>query len=306
MHIRIATRGSKLALWQADHIAALLEKEGITSEIITMDTTGDKILDVTIAKIGSKGVFTEELEAALKNGAADIAVHSAKDMPSRLPDGFDLIAFTRREQENDVLVSEKDELKMDGDLVIGTSSTRRSALIKHYYPKCRIIPVRGNLQTRIRKMNEGLCDALMLAYAGVHRMEYDHLIKKHMPLEEFTPPVGQGSVTVEAHEILSDGIRDAIRAAVNDPKTEYCLTAERSYLAKLEGGCSIPAFGYARLVENELHMDAGIVSLDGKILIRRSGKAPIEGASKLGIDLATDVLAAGGDKILKDIKNNSL
>ncbi|MCA6078022.1 hydroxymethylbilane synthase [Fulvivirga sedimenti] len=306
MHIRIATRGSKLALWQAHHIAALLKDAGISTEIVTMETTGDKILDVTIAKIGSKGVFTEELEAALKNGKAEIAVHSAKDMPSELPAGFELIAFTRREKENDVLISEKDGVSMNSEITVGTSSTRRTALIKHYYPHCRIIPVRGNLQTRIRKMQEGLCDALLLAYAGIHRMEYDHLIKAHLAMDQFTPPVGQGSVTVEIHEGLPVEIKNAVRAAVNDTQTEYCLRAERAFLKKLEGGCSIPSFGYARWINEEIHMDAGLVSLDGKQLIRTSGKAAGAEAHQLGFRLATEVLEAGGDKILKDIKTNQL
>lgn len=149
--IKIGTRGSKLALWQAHFIQDLLLSANIASEIITIETTGDKILDVSISKIGSKGVFTEEIEAQLKEGTIDIAVHSAKDMPSSLPDGFELIAFTERELVNDVLVSERKHVTLDNNIIIGTSSTRRVAMLQHYYPHIKTVPVRGNLQTRIKK-----------------------------------------------------------------------------------------------------------------------------------------------------------
>ena len=305
MHIRIATRSSKLALWQAHYVADRLKEAGHTSEIVTFETKGDKVLDVSIAKIGSKGVFTEELEYALANNHADIAVHSAKDMPSRLPEGFSLIAFTEREEVCDVLVSSKSEISPDNPLVIGTSSTRRTALLKHYYPQAKTVNVRGNLQTRIRKMEEGVCDALMLAYAGVHRMGYDSLIQKRMPLDEFIPPVGQGSVTVEIHENLDTDKREAIRSAVNHEPTSICLECERSFLKTLEGGCSIPAFGYAQLIDDKVHLTAGIVSLDGKSLIQRTATTNIDTAKELGHQMAEEILSSGGDQILKEIKTNN-
>jgi hydroxymethylbilane synthase len=302
MHIRIATRNSKLALWQADYVAEKLRSDGHTTETVTFETKGDKVLNVSIAKIGSKGVFTEELEHALETGKADIAVHSAKDMPSELPDGMELIAFTPREKVNDVMISANEQISIQDDIIIGTSSTRRTALIKHYFPGLRTVSIRGNLQTRIRKMREGACDALMLAYAGVYRMGYQNMIIKYMDLEQFIPPVGQGSVTVEAHNSLDRKIMDAVKKAVNDYEAWVCLMAERAYLKTLQGGCSIPAFGYARLQQNMIHMTAGIVSLDGKELIRKTASEKPENASSLGDQLAREVLASGGTEILKEIK----
>ena len=183
--IKIGTRGSKLALWQAYHVRALLEKAGIEAEIVIIDTKGDQILDVSIAKIGSKGVFTQELEDQLLDGRIDIAVHSAKDMQSNLPEGFEIIAFTEREKENDVILSHKGTIEFADTtkpLLLGTSSTRRVATLRHFYPHVKTVEVRGNLQTRIRKMEEGLCDALLLAYAGVHRMGYDEMIVQELSL----------------------------------------------------------------------------------------------------------------------------
>src|SRR5690554_4482100 len=172
--IRIGTRGSKLALYQANHVAGLLKLKGLDTEIVPIETLGDKILDVSISKIGSKGVFTEEIEEQLRAGHIDIGVHSAKDMPSELPDGFELVAFTERELVNDVLVSLDKNITLDTNpLVVGTSSNRRLATLKRFYPHVKTVAMRGNLQTRVAKMEAGQCQALLLAYAGVHRMGYD-------------------------------------------------------------------------------------------------------------------------------------
>lgn len=301
--IKIGTRGSKLALWQAYHIQDLLSNAGLDSEIITIETIGDKILDVSIAKIGSKGVFTEEIEEQLKNGNIDIAVHSAKDMQSVLPEGFELIAFTEREIVNDVLVSEQDDIKLDKkDIVIGTSSTRRVALLKHFYPHIKTVPVRGNLQTRIKKMKEGACDALLLAYAGMHRMGYSNLIKQHLSLEEFIPAVGQGSVAVECNIDLDEAKKLAIKNAINHSATSTRLECERAFLRKLEGGCSIPVFGLANLHGDQITIEGGIVSLDGLEIIKKKISGSISDAESIGSRLANEVLNAGGERILKEIK----
>src|SRR5687768_6275797 len=171
--IRIGTRGSKLALWQANHVAELIKPSGFRTEIIPIETKGDKILNVSIAKIGSKGVFTEEIEEKLLEGNIDIAVHSAKDLSSYIPDELELLAFTERETVNDVVISTDKKFKLENEgITIGTSSTRRVAFVKHFYPKANTVSIRGNLQTRIAKLQGGDCDALILAYAGVHRMGY--------------------------------------------------------------------------------------------------------------------------------------
>lgn len=304
MRIKIGTRGSKLALWQAEHVAEKLSAAGLATEIVTIETKGDKILDVSIAKIGGKGVFTEEIEAQLALGQIDIAVHSAKDMQSDLPKGFELIAFMERELANDVIISDDPTVSLDKkDLVLGTSSTRRVATLKAKYPHVRTVSVRGNLQTRIRKMREGACDALHLAYAGVHRMGYGDLIVQILPFEEFTPAVGQGSVAIEVHDSLSNEKKEKLRKILNHQQTELCLKAERSFLKTMDGGCSIPVFCMATLEKNTLSLSGGIISLDGQKEVRREKTGSVQNPLKLGFELASEVLISGGKEILDNIKN---
>ncbi|MGB0524548.1 MAG: hydroxymethylbilane synthase, partial [Flammeovirgaceae bacterium] len=286
--------------------AHTLRQHGMEASLETMETIGDKILDRTLSKIGSKGVFTEELEAKLLNGQIDIAVHSAKDLPSSLPEGLEIIAFTEREDPADVVVSYNRYLRLDDDsqkLVLGTSSTRRVALIKHYFPKIRLVDMRGNLQTRMKKMQDGSCDGLILAYAGVHRMEYDSQIIQKLPLDQFTPAVGQGSLAIEAATSLDQETRDLVRKALNHAETEYRLLAERAYLRALDGGCSIPSYAIAFLEGEQLRIHGGIISLNGRTLIREEMTAPKEEATALGADFGKLILGKGGDKILEEIRN---
>lgn len=304
--IKIGTRGSKLALWQAYYVEELLQKNGLETEIVIIDTKGDQVLDVSISKIGSKGVFTQELEDQLSDGRIDIAVHSAKDMQSNLPEGFEIIAFTERETENDVIASSKKDISISNPskpLVLGTSSTRRVATLKHFYPHVKTVEVRGNLQTRIRKMEDGLCDALLLAYAGVHRMGYDDMIVEKLKLEEFTPAVGQGSVAIEVSKNLNPETRNQIIAACNHPETEKKLRAERAYLRVLEGGCSIPVFALAKMEKGEITLKGGIVSLDGQKRISIEVKGSSEEPEAIGEKLAEEVFALGGKEILDQIKS---
>ena len=301
--VKIGTRGSKLALWQAYHVEGLLQQAGLQTEIVLIDTKGDQVLDVSIAKIGSKGVFTQELEDQLADGRIDIAVHSAKDMQSNLPEGFEIIAFTEREKVNDVLVSHNSSISLDKPVVLGTSSTRRVATLKHFYPQVKTVEVRGNLQTRIRKMEEGLCDALLLAYAGVHRMGYDHMVVQELDLDEFTPAVGQGSVAIEVSRAIDESLKQKITAACDHGETSYRLRAERAYLRILEGGCSIPVFALATVNDDVLTLKGGIVSLDGKERISIVVSGPKTQPEKLGQKLADEVFAAGGKVILDQIKN---
>lgn len=302
--IRIGTRGSKLALWQAHHVADLIRPSGYSTEIIPIDTKGDKILDVSIAKIGSKGVFTEEIEEKLLDGSIDIAVHSAKDLSSTIADELELIAFTEREVVNDVVVSVKRNISLkDPGIRIGTSSTRRVAFVKHYYPQAITLPIRGNLQTRLKKLEAGECDCLILAYAGVHRMGYDNLIIEKLETSYFVPPVGQGSIAIECHKKLSFEKKGVIERWVNHVPTEDCIRAERAFLKQLEGGCSIPSFGYAWLEDNSVVLKAGIISLDGHQVVKMKDAAPIDDAKDLGKRIAQEVLINGGAKILADIRN---
>lgn len=293
-------------MWQTESVAEALAAAGMETRIAAMETVGDRVLDTSIAKIGSKGVFTAELEEHLAAGLTDIAVHSAKDMQSQLPEGFSLIAFTRRERVNDVLVSDNPSLAIDDDrrpLRIGTSSVRRRALLRHYYPHVEPVEMRGNLQTRIRKMREGACDALMLAYAGVVRMEYDGMIVKIFPEDQFVPPVGQGCIAIEASSALSEEKRKRIRDCLNDSGSEICLTAERAFLRTLEGGCSIPAFALALLDGDEVVVDGGLVSLDGGKIVRSSLRGPAAAAARIGAELGSRILDSGGRALLLEIRD---
>ena len=299
--IRIGTRRSTLALWQANWVASELEAAGVHCKLIPMDTTGDRMLNVPIPEIGSKGVFTMELEQELEKGNIDLAVHSAKDMPSELPEGFEIIAFTRREKAHDVLVAAVNNLHLNQAITVGTSSTRRLALLKYHYPGIRTIPVRGNLQTRINKLKSGQMDALMLAFAGVHRLGLNDMIRHNFPVNQFVPAVGQGSMAIEVSKKLDPQVIGKIYEAVNHPETEDCLIAERAFLYGIQGGCSIPAFAHAKLDGNEISIQAGVVSLDGQQLVQFELSGSRESADKLGAELAQKILASGGKEILQDI-----
>lgn len=303
MKIRIGTRASKLALWQAEHVANLLHQGGLETEVIPMDTLGDKILDVSISKIGSKGVFTEEIEQQLRAGTIDIGVHSAKDMPSQLPEGFELIAFTEREAPNDVLLSFDKNIRLSTKpLIVGTSSNRRLSTLKRYYPHVEAVPMRGNLQTRMAKMEAGHCQALLLAYAGVHRMGYNEFIVEHLSTDEFTPAVGQGSIAIEISGNIASEKAALIKKYVNHAESEKRLLAERAFLRKLEGGCSIPAFALATLEGDNLTIKGGLISLDGKEAVQETLTGPKSEAAALGNKLGTLILNNGGEPILKSIK----
>ncbi|MEN8189022.1 MAG: hydroxymethylbilane synthase [Thermodesulfobacteriota bacterium] len=303
--ITIGSRKSKLAMWQTETVAAMLNEAGLETVLKTMETKGDKILDVSIAKIGSKGVFTEELDEQLAKGETDIAVHSAKDMQSHLPDDFSLIAFTEREQVNDVLVADDRTIDINDTtrpIRIGTSSVRRRAMLRHFYPHVEAVDMRGNLQTRIKKMRDGDCDALLLAYAGVKRMEYGDLIVKTFSETEFVPPVGQGCIAIEAAGILDGEKKERIRACLNNRDSEDCLLAERAYLKELEGGCSIPAFGLAVLDDSTVTLTCGLAALDGSSILRHQVSGPRTEAERIGTEAGRYILENGGREMLADIR----
>jgi hydroxymethylbilane synthase len=302
--IRIGTRGSKLALWQAEAAAEKLQAAGLKTELAIISTKGDQVLDKSLDKIGSKGVFTEELEVSLRQGEVEIAVHSAKDVQSTIPQDLELIAFMEREQVNDVILSFDPDFKLEREssAVIGTSSTRRRALLKKYYPNVTTAESRGNLQTRLRKLEEGQFDALMLAYAGVYRMGYDNLIVHIFPEDEFVPAAGQGSVAIECAKNLHPETKKAIKQALDHKETHVCLLAERGFLRTMEGGCSIPSFALATLADEGISITGGLISLDGQTLLQETLAGPTVKAEELGEQLATNILGQGGDAILKSIR----
>ncbi|MES2794996.1 MAG: hydroxymethylbilane synthase [Bacteroidota bacterium] len=303
--IKLGTRASKLALWQAIEVKKMLEKVGLAVEIVKIETKGDKILDRALSKIGSKGVFTEELETKLLSGEIDIVQHSAKDLQASLPKGLEIIAITKREKANDVVISfdENFKLKNAKNHIVATSSTRRVATLKHYYSNIQTTDIRGNLQTRFKKLEEGIADAMILAYAGVHRMGYEKYIVEVLDLEMFTPAVGQGSIAIECAESLDITTKNLIRSACNHLESEICISTERAFLKTLQGGCSIPVFGYAT-VDNtsEINITGGIISLNGSQQISHIivGTNP----DSLGNELGKYILENGGQEILDEIKRN--
>ena len=307
MKINVISRKSKLALWQTNFVSELLEEGDHEITLCAMETIGDRNLDASIAKIGGKGVFTAELEKKLLTGESDIAVHSAKDMQSTLPQGLEIIAFTKRERAHDVLISDQPGIDLSDTshpLRVGTSSVRRKAFLKRYYPWTDIVNVRGNLQTRIRKMRDGLCDALLLAYAGVARMGYEAMIIHEFPLDQFIPPVGQGTVAVEAAANMDVEKKAEIRKRVNHAETEICLLAERAFLKVINGGCSIPVFAHAELKNNGICLSGGIAALDGeKMVVREKRILSLRDIDvvKAGEALAEEILKLGGREILAEI-----
>ncbi|CAN5919698.1 hydroxymethylbilane synthase [soil metagenome] len=301
--IRIGTRGSRLALWQTHYVAELLRADGFEIEMVIISTKGDQVLDRSLDKIGAKGVFTEELEESLRVGTVDIAVHSAKDLQSSLPEDLEILAYMEREKINDVVISFDSSFTLDRpQIIVGTSSTRRRALLSRYYPNAIVAESRGNLQTRLKKLEEKQYDALILAYAGVIRMKYDHLVTEVLDDDQFVPAAGQGSIAIESAKSMNLAKKLRLRACLNHAETAVCLQAERAYLRTMEGGCSIPSFALATLTEGQVRLKAGIISLDGQELIKEEMQGPVEEAEALGQRLAEVVLQKGGDRILKAIR----
>jgi len=300
--VRIGTRNSALALWQAHYVGAMLAKEGLAYEIVAISTKGDQILDRSLSKIGSKGVFTEELETMLRTGEIDIAQHSAKDLPSHLPEELELIAFTERESAEDVVLSldPSKTLASSESLRIGTSSTRRRAFLSHFYPQHTAVEMRGNLQTRLEKLKNGDCDAMLLAYAGVHRMEMESYITQHLEINQFVPAVGQGSVAIQCAVSLNEDVKSLVRKACNHPETEARLLTERHLLAHLEGGCSVPVYGHAVLKGDKIALHAGVLSLDGVENIYHSAQG--SDPAILGKEVAMELIHLGAHQLLRKIR----
>jgi len=306
MTIRLATRASRLALWQTEHVASLLHTAGFVTEIVPMQTIGDAMQDRSLAKIGAKGVFTEELEVSLRRGETHLAVHSAKDVQSSIPRDLELLAFLEREKVNDVVLSYNEHFSIDKPgVVLGTSSTRRKAQLRRHYPAATTAEARGNLQTRLRKLEEGQFDALVLAYAGVHRMGYEHLVRHTLPAAQFVPATGQGSIAIECAASLDEGMKAQLKAALDHPATHTCLLAERAFLHTMEGGCSIPSFALATLDgHGALRLHGGLISLDGEEYVEEIQQADPTRAHALGVAVADAVLARGGREILASIREN--
>lgn len=295
----IGTRGSKLALWQANYIASKLNEKypDIEVTIKRVTTTGDKILDVPLAKIGGKGLFTKEIENEMLAGSIDLAVHSLKDMPTELPQGLTFAAITKRIHPGDAFISPKyqtiDNLPQGSR--VGTSSLRRKAQLLNYRPDLKILDLRGNLDTRLNKLENNDFDAILLAVAGLKRLGWEKHITQVIPIEICLPAVGQGALAVEARQ--DDEVLKML-AFLNDKETRWAVEAERAFLKVIEGGCQVPVGVYGQVVENSLRLQAKILSADGVEKVSDSIVGNPADAEEIGKTLAGKMLAAGGRKIL--------
>ena len=301
----IGTRDSPLALWQAEFVRDRLQKRfgGLTVELALIKTKGDKILDQALSKIGDKGLFTKEIENALLDRRVDIAVHSLKDLPTNTPEGLRIAAITRREKVNDVLISTKWQSLADlpDGAVIATGSLRRTAQLKHLRPDLEIVDIRGNLNTRMKKYDASNWDGMMLAYAGVKRLNWEHRIAQVIPTDLILPAVGQGSLGIEIRE--DDEVTARYIRALHHEETAAAATAERALLRELEGGCQIPIGAWARRIDDRLTLDAMVASVDGTVRLdaRASTQDPSRAAS-MGRRLARKLIANGAREILDDIR----
>ncbi len=299
----IATRESALALWQAEHVKARLQAlyPDLDIQLLGMTTQGDRILDVTLNKIGGKGLFVKELETALAEGRADLAVHSLKDVPMHLPEGFALAAILQREDPRDALVSNHYASLEDlpAGAVVGTSSLRRESQLRARFPHLVVKPLRGNVQTRLRKLDEGEFDAIVLAAAGLKRLGLTDRIRLELSPEQSLPAVGQGALGIEIRADREDVL--ALLAPLNDAETAACVTAERAMSRALGGSCQVPLGGYAELQGGMLTLRAFVAEPDGSVVYAAQAQAPAAEAEQLGQQLAAQLSEQGAAAIIAQL-----
>jgi hydroxymethylbilane synthase len=302
--LRIGSRGSQLALWQANHISSLLRERGHEVELEIIKTTGDKIVDVALAKVGTKGMFTKEIEEALLEGQVDLAVHSLKDLPTELSPGFEIAAITTRENPCDVFCSSKFSSIEDlpHSARVGTSSLRRQAQLKAVRRDLEIYPLRGNVDTRLRKLEAGEYDGIILAAAGLNRLGKTELVKQVIPASLMCPAAGQGALGIEIRE--GDSPTRQHLAFLDDYAARVTTTCERALLNKLGGGCQVPIGASAELRSGKLHLEAIVAHPDGSVVLResRAGADP----EKLGSEVGATLLARGGGAILEEVYGKGL
>ncbi len=299
--LKIATRQSPLALWQAEHIRARLQElhPDLTVELVKFVTQGDKILDTPLAKIGGKGLFVKELEAALLDGRADLAVHSMKDVPMALPEGLTLAVICEREDPLDAFVSNQFEKFADlpQGARVGTSSLRRKSQILKQRPDLQIIDLRGNVGTRLGKLDDGQYDAIILASAGLKRLGLENRIRHTIEPNISLPAVGQGALGLECRADDQEVL--ALIQPLLHIETDVCVRAERAFNAYLEGGCQVPIAGYATLQDGKIHIEGRVGSVDGQTLLRAELNDEIHNAQQLGENLARNLLEQGAGDLLK-------
>ena len=303
--ITLGTRGSELALFQARHVAWLLQRQHVelSVKIKTITTSGDKILDAPLAKIGDKGLFVKEIENELIAGEIDIAVHSCKDLPTQMPAGLTISAYGKREDPRDAFISDAGMNSLDDvreEASIGTSSLRRRSQLKSLRPDLNIVDIRGNVDTRIRKIKELELDGTILAAAGIRRLERENEAAFLFTPEQLVPAVGQGVIAVETRE--DDPRVIGLIECLNDERSATAVVAERALMRELEGGCQVPIGAHAVVLDGLLSMNAYLGSLDGSDSIRDRIEGPAEEADALGVALARRMFVAGGERILAEVR----
>ena len=305
--LRIGTRGSQLALWQANWVKEAISQHWphISSELVIIKTVGDKILDVPLAKVGGKGLFVKEIEEALMDGRIDVAIHSMKDMPAELPNGLSISAVPERENPLDALIADGyDALAaLPQGARVGTSSLRRSAQLLRNRSDLNIMPLRGNLDTRLKKLTTTKLDAIVLAAAGLKRLDLDQRITEYLALDTMLPAVGQGALCIESR--TNDGVIGPVVAALDHATTHTAVTAERAFLHHLEGGCQVPIAGHATIEEDQLYLTGLVAELDGQTVIKSSIEGPCHQAVSLGVKLAKNLLAQGAGEILERLEQHA-
>jgi hydroxymethylbilane synthase len=301
--VRIATRKSPLAMWQAEFVrdSLIALHPGLQVEFVKMSTQGDKILDTPLAKVGGKGLFVKELEVGMLAGEADIAVHSMKDVPVDFPEGLHLPVVCKREDPRDAFVSNNyqsiDDLPQGAK--VGTSSLRRECQLRRYRPDLEVLPLRGNVNTRLRKLDEGNYDAIILATAGLKRLGFEDRIKSKLTPEQSLPAIGQGAVGIETR--VDDEDINALIAPLRCPETWIVVTAERAMNKRLHGGCQVPIAGFALLEKGKIWMRGLVGRPDGSEMLEAEVNGSAEQAEMLGIQLAEKLLSQGAEKILADV-----
>ena len=306
--IRIGTRGSQLALWQSEWVRKAIEHQwpGTATELVIIKTTGDRILDAPLAKVGGKGLFVKEIEEALIAGRIDLAVHSMKDMPAQLPHGLCISAVPQRENPLDAFLSHDGLLPADlpEGARVGTSSLRRSSQLLHQRPDLTILPLRGNLDTRLKKLAGGQeLDAIVLATAGLRRLGLDRHITVILEPDIMLPAVGQGALCLESR--TNDASTSEVVAVLDHPVTHLAVMAERAFLHRLEGGCQVPIAAHATIEKEELKISGLVAELDGSRLIKDKMAGPCDQATDLGVRLAEKLLARGADAILERLAHDA-
>jgi hydroxymethylbilane synthase len=305
--IRIGTRSSALALWQAEWVKSELEKKypGTSVTLTKIKTTGDKILDVPLAKVGGKGLFVKEIEEAMLANEIDIAVHSMKDVPTFFPNGLHLSCITKREDPRDALLSRNKTIfkELPQGASVGTSSLRRQAQLMNVRPDFVIHQLRGNVDTRLRKLKEGQYDAIILAAAGVNRLGLAANVTEYLSPEISLPAIGQGALGIECR--VDDRELNDMIAFFNHADSRTCVTGERALLRRLEGGCQVPIACYGEMKAGRLHLTGLVGSVDGKRIIKEAIDGEPEKAEKLGVTLAETLLSRGADVILREVYGNT-